>query len=82
MLFLLRGPFKKDGRDYVIVQDDGKKRTMTLARYLLQKDTGERLKPWVEVHHKDLNKENNDLDNLEKKKDYKHKALHRKGELV
>jgi hypothetical protein len=77
-LYLIRGPFKKDGRDYVVVNDNGKRRIMSFARYLLQKETGEKLPPSIEVHHIDGNKENNELQNLEKKKYYKHKEIHHK----
>jgi hypothetical protein len=78
MLYLLKGPFLKDGRNYVVVQDGSKKRTMTYARYIYQKETGERLKPWFEVHHADGDKTHEEFSNYEKKKYYKHRELHEK----
>jgi hypothetical protein len=78
MLYLIRGPFKKDGRDYVVVRDGKKRRIMTYARFLYRKETGENLPSWVEIHHTDGDKTHEEFSNYEKQKSYKHKELHAK----
>ena len=63
----IHGPYKrKDGRQIVIViEDDGKRRTISYPKWLLELQLGRRLDPDLEtVDHWDSNIENNSLDNL------------------
>lgn len=61
------GPYKRqDGRQIVIVMDDnGKRRTVSYPKYLMEKHLGRPLDPTTEtVDHWDSNFDNNDLSNL------------------
>lgn len=63
----IHGPYKrKDGRQIVIVvEDDGKRRTVSYPKWLLELQLGRRLDPDLEtVDHIDSNFDNNNLDNL------------------
>ena len=53
----------KDGRTRVYLKDT--KKVISYPRYLLQKSIGRELQWNEQVHHKDENPLNNDLDNLE-----------------
>lgn len=62
------GPYSSghDGRrHYVIVEDDGSRRTVSEQKYILEKHLGRKLHPDNEtVDHIDFNKDNNSLENL------------------
>jgi HNH endonuclease/MYM-type Zinc finger with FCS sequence motif len=61
------GAYKNNaGREFVIIIDElGNRRTVSLARYLMEKHLGRKLDPETEtVDHKDGNKDNNDINNL------------------
>lgn len=64
---VVHGPYKKEnGREIVIVIKDGIRRTMTYARYLMEKALGRTLDPDKEtVHHLNGDVNDNRLDNLE-----------------
>lgn len=49
----------------VIVDDNGKHRTVSYPRILMEEKLGRPLKPNEDVHHIDGNPSNNDLSNLE-----------------
>jgi hypothetical protein len=63
----VHGPYKrKDGRQIVIVvENNGKRRTVSYPKWLMELQMGRRLDPDLEtVDHIDSNFDNNDLDNL------------------
>ena len=79
-VFLLRGPFMgKGNREYVICEVDGKRKKINYARYLLMK-SGVEVKSYQQVHHKDGNKQHNDVKNLEALRGYVHKTKDKKLE--
>lgn len=53
----------KDGRSRVYIKHT--KRVMSYPKYLMEKQLGRKLQPNEQVHHKDHNYANNNLDNLE-----------------
>jgi len=78
MIYIIKGPFEdKDGRRFVIVRDNGRRRKINYAKYLLLKE-GVKIKKNEDVHHIDEDKTNDALENLEVKKEYLHKQFHRK----
>lgn len=63
----VHGPYKrKDGRQIVIiVENNGKRRTVSYPKWLMELQLGRRLDPDLEtVDHLDSNFDNNDLSNL------------------
>jgi hypothetical protein len=61
-----RGAFPGDKRQIVSVIDkDGKKRTISLPKFLYEEATGIRLKPNETIDHKDYDIDNNDINNLQ-----------------
>lgn len=60
------GPYtRKDGRQHiVIVEKDGKKRTISYPKFLVEQKLGRQLKPNETIHHVDGNFNNNELSNL------------------
>lgn len=61
------GPYSRpDGRQIVIVKDiDGKSRTISYPKYLVEQNLGRRLDPDLEtIDHIDRDKHNNDINNL------------------
>jgi hypothetical protein len=75
-VYLIRGPFMgKGNREYVICEVDGKRKKINYARYLLMK-SGIEVKSYQQVHHKDGNKNNNDVRNLEPMRGYVHDKKH------
>lgn len=65
--FKVHGPYKRrDGRQIVIVvENNGKRRTVSYPKWLMELQLGRRLDPDLEtVDHLDSNFDNNDLDNL------------------
>lgn len=65
--FKVHGPYKrKDGRQIVIVvENNGKRRTVSYPKWLMEMQLGRRLDPDLEtVDHIDSNFDNNNLDNL------------------
>jgi hypothetical protein len=60
------GPyFRKDGRQHVIISVDGKKKTVSYPRYLIQQVIGRELTDLETVDHIDGDFTNNDLNNLQ-----------------
>ncbi|OQB17218.1 MAG: hypothetical protein BWY14_01261 [Parcubacteria group bacterium ADurb.Bin192] len=60
------GPYKgRDGRYRCIIYKDGARKTVSYPRMILEKHIGRELESTEDVHHKDGNVENNDVDNLE-----------------
>jgi hypothetical protein len=60
------GPyFRKDGRQHVIISVDGKKKTVSYPRYLMQQVINRELTDLETVDHIDGDFTNNDLSNLQ-----------------
>lgn len=60
------GPyFRKDGRQHVIISEDGKKKTVSYPRYLMQQYLHRELTDLETVDHIDGDFTNNDLSNLQ-----------------
>lgn len=60
------GPYKrKDGREHVIIRENGKNKTVSYPKYLMECHLGRFLKDDETIHHKDGNVTNNDISNLE-----------------
>ena len=67
----------KDNRYRAYVKlDDGTTSTVSYPRILMEEKLGRPLEPYEDVHHKDGNYENNDLDNLEIVIHGEHQRLH------
>ena len=64
----------KDGRLRVYVRET--KKTVSYPKYLMEKELGRKLLPGEEVHHKDENPLNNNIDNLEVRFHGEHQAEH------
>lgn len=59
------GPYtRKDNRMFVVLYRNRIKRTLSYPRYLMEKSIGRFLLPTEDVHHKDENPQNNELENL------------------
>ena len=68
--------YEKMGEPYIRVRlSDG--RVIREHRFLMEQAIGRRLEPWEHVHHKDENKRNNVLENLEIKTASVHSRDHR-----
>ena len=77
--------YEKMGEPYIRVRlSDG--RVLREHRFIMEQAIGRRLEPWKHVHHKDENKRNNALSNLEIKLNTDHVREHRpvaeKAELI
>ena len=60
------GPYHRpDGRQHVIISDNGKKKTVSYPRYLMQQHLGRELTEFETVDHIDGDFTNNDLSNLQ-----------------
>lgn len=71
------GPYtRKDGRQHIILYEDGYRQTMSYPRYLMETCLGRKLEPWEDVHHKDNDFTNNDINNLEVKEFRQHIREH------
>lgn len=64
----------KDGRLRVYIKET--KKVMSYPKYLMEKELGRKLAHNEEVHHKDENPLNNNLDNLEVRIHGEHQAEH------
>lgn len=72
---------QKDGRQFIVYKgDDGKYHSKAYARYLMEQHLGRTLLPTEHVHHKDHNKLNDVIDNLEVKNSVEHLREHFKKE--
>lgn len=68
---------QKDGRQFVVIKgQDGKWHSKSYARYLMEQYLGRELNKDEEVHHKDENKLNDVIENLEVKNSTKHRKDH------
>jgi hypothetical protein len=60
------GPYtRKDGRQHVIIYDNGKRKTVSYPKYLLETKLGRLLLPDETCDHIDNDHTNNSLDNLQ-----------------
>lgn len=60
------GPYtRKDGRQHVIFYEDGKRRTVSYPKYLLEQKLGRALLPHETCDHIDNDFTNNSIDNLQ-----------------
>lgn len=67
----------KDNRYRAYVKlDDGTTSTVSYPRILMEEKLGRPLEPYEDVHHKDGNCENNNIDNLEIQIHGEHQKLH------
>lgn len=55
----------KDNRVRAYIREDGKIRLISYPRVLMAEKLGRKLEPYEDVHHKDEDVTNNDIDNLE-----------------
>jgi transcription elongation factor Elf1 len=63
--YTIYGPYtRKDGRQHVILYKDGKRRTISYPKFLMEQHLGRQLEEDETVDHKDCDFTNNDLDNL------------------
>ena len=68
---------QKDGRSrVVIVDDDGKHTSKSYPRFLVEQNIGRKLSPEEDVHHKDGDATNNNIDNLEVILHGEHQKMH------
>lgn len=60
------GPYRRpDGRQHVIIINNGKRRTVSYPKWLMEQELGRELHPYLEtIDHIDGNFTNNDLSNL------------------
>lgn len=66
---------QKDGRKFIVYKgEDNKYHSKAYARYLMEQHLGRKLTNEEEVHHKDHNKMNDVIENLE----VKNKTIHRR----
>ena len=66
---------QKDGRKFIVYKgEDNKYHSKAYARYLMEQHLGRKLTNEEEVHHKDHNKMNDIIENLE----VKNKTIHRR----
>ena len=66
---------QKDGRKFIVYKgEDNKYHSKAYARYLMEQHLGRKLTNEEEVHHKDHNKMNDVIENLEGK----NKTIHRR----
>lgn len=72
------GPYNRpDGRQHVItVSPDGIRKTVSYPRFLMEERLGRLLEKSEEVHHKNGDFNNNDVENLEVKNATLHRVLH------
>ena len=68
---------QKDGRKFIVYKGEGNKyHSKAYARYLMEQHLGRKLTNEEEVHHKDHNKMNDVIENLEVKNKTAHRREH------
>ena len=68
---------QKDGRKFIVYKgEDNKYHSKAYARYLMEQHLGRKLTNEEEVHHKDHNKMNDAIENLEVKNKTTHRREH------
>lgn len=73
------GPYlRKDGRQHIIIVDEGKKRTVSYPKWIMEQAIGRSLASNETVHHKDEDPLNNEITNLEILDRSTHGKLHAK----
>ena len=71
------GPYQNNcTRPFVIIIENGQRRVQSYSRYLMEQKLGYPLDPNIDIHHKDGNPNNNDLNNLELKLHGEHQREH------
>ena len=71
------GPYRNNcNRLFVRVGENGKYKTISYPKYLMEQSLGCPLAPAEDVHHIDGNPENNDLNNLQIKSHGEHQRAH------
>lgn len=76
---ILEGPYLKNGYQFVKVLETktNRKYRMPFHRYVWEECTGEKIPFRYEIHHKDGNKLNNNISNLEMLSRAAHRKLHK-----
>ncbi len=60
------GPYlRKDGRQHLVIVEDGKKTTISYPKWLMENHLGRKLEAWETIDHLDENPLNNAISNLE-----------------
>lgn len=71
------GPYVNNkGRLFIIVKENNSYKTISYPRYLMEQELGRPLAADEDVHHKDGDYLNNDIDNLEIRKRGEHQREH------
>lgn len=71
------GPYERpDGRKHVVLYKDGERKTVSYPKYIVEKALNRRLNDKEIVHHRDGNKTNNELSNLEVRLRGEHSSKH------
>lgn len=74
---MVLGPYLNNyNRLFVVIKEDGKYRTKSYPRYLMEQYLGRPLEANEDVHHKDGNPDNNDISNFEIKLHGEHQREH------
>jgi hypothetical protein len=74
-----KGWIDKRGYRWIYVTEGGKRRARREHRAVMEAHLGRKLEPWELVHHRDENKLNNDLSNLEIREFGEHTIEHHAG---
>ncbi len=75
--YTIYGPYtRKDKRQHVILLKGSERKTISYPKYLMELHLGRLLEEGEDVHHKDRNFSNNNLDNLELKNHKEHCKEH------
>lgn len=69
--------YNKDDRLAVVLKNNKRFKFQSLHRFLVENHTGKKIPKGFDVHHKDFNKDNNEIENLEVVEHEQHMRYHR-----